>query len=169
MPTSTRSGPSIIVGGPGVATALSATDRVNYQLILSLGEVSGNVSWLTTLEAKAILRTEGCSVGRSSLRLGLPLWWRRQTRCDVRGSWCRSSRAIHVVRNPDTLLLSCARGCADFTRALLSAPEPELSCLKSERLVHHGGEVREGMQCKGKLDIGVESFAQLLLRASIIG
>src|SRR3954471_19818475 len=54
-------------------------------------------------------------------------------------------------------------------RALLSAPEPELSCLKSEGLVHHGGEVREGMQCKGKLDIGVESFPELLLPASIIG
>src|SRR3954465_8550230 len=54
-------------------------------------------------------------------------------------------------------------------RALLSTPEPELSCLKSEGLVHNGGEVREGMQCKGKLDIGVESFTELLLPASIIG
>src|SRR3954468_14025086 len=59
MPASTRSGPSIIVGGPGVATAMSAADRVDYQLILSLGAVSGNVSRLATLEAKAILRTEG--------------------------------------------------------------------------------------------------------------
>src|SRR3954466_2466794 len=50
-----------------------------------------------------------------------------------------------------------------------SAPEPELSCLKSEGLVHHGGEVREYMQCKGKLDIGVDSFTELLLPASIIG
>src|SRR4051812_48888260 len=49
-----------------------------------------------------------------------------------------------------------------------SAPEPELSCLKSEGLVHHGGKVREDMQCKGKLDIGVESFTELLLPASII-
>src|SRR3954467_2864798 len=54
-------------------------------------------------------------------------------------------------------------------RALMSTPDPELSCLESEGLVHHGGKVREDMQCKGKLDIWVESFTELLLPASIIG
>src|SRR3954467_5589619 len=54
-------------------------------------------------------------------------------------------------------------------RALMSTPDPELRCLESEGLVHHGGEVREDMQCKGKLDIGVESFTELLLPTSIIG
>src|ERR1043165_5940081 len=51
----------------------------------------------------------------------------------------------------------------------MSTPEPELSCLKSEGLVHHGGEVREDLQCKGKLDIWVESFTELPMPASIIG
>src|SRR3954463_378734 len=51
MSTSTRGRPNIIVGGPRVATTMYEADRVNYQLILSLGAVSGNVSWLATLEA----------------------------------------------------------------------------------------------------------------------
>src|SRR3954467_15085067 len=53
-------------------------------------------------------------------------------------------------------------------RALMSTPDPELSCLESEGLVHHGGKVRENVQCKCKLDIWVESFTELLLPASII-
>ena len=59
MSTSISSRPSIIVGGPVVAMTISVTSRVNYQLILSLGAVSGHVYWEAALEAQPILRTKG--------------------------------------------------------------------------------------------------------------
>ena len=42
MSASISSRPSIIVGGPVVATTIFAASRVNYQLILSLGAFSRN-------------------------------------------------------------------------------------------------------------------------------
>src|ERR1043165_9565236 len=106
MSASIRSRPSIIVGGPGVATAISAARRVNDQLILTLRAVHGEVTWLMALEAQPILRTEGCNIMRSSLRLRLPRRWQRQTGCNVRRPCCGGSGAIHAVRDPDALLLS---------------------------------------------------------------
>ena len=63
MITSRSTRPIIIVGGPVVATTISAASRVNYQLILHLGAFYGNVTWETTLEAQSILRTKGCNIG----------------------------------------------------------------------------------------------------------
>src|SRR3954463_16566770 len=62
MSASMTSRPSIIVEGPIVSTTISAASRVNDQLILSLGAVSGEVTWLTALEAQSILRTEGVAL-----------------------------------------------------------------------------------------------------------
>src|SRR3954470_24015437 len=104
MSASVRSRPSIIVGGHVVATAISAASRVNDQLVLTKGALPGEVTWLVALEAHPILRTEGCSILLSSLRLRLPRRWRRQTGCNKRRPW--GSGAIHAVRDPDTLLLS---------------------------------------------------------------
>src|SRR4051812_45798881 len=44
----------------------------------------------------------------------------------------------------------------------------ELSCLESDGLVHHRGEVGEDMQREGKLLLLIESFIKLLLPACII-
>src|SRR4051794_5518656 len=51
MTTSVRRRSSVIVGGPIVAMVISVASRVNYQLILSLGAVFGNMAWLKALEA----------------------------------------------------------------------------------------------------------------------
>src|SRR4051812_675877 len=105
MSASMRSRPSIIVEGPVVSTAISVASRVNDQLILSLGAVPGEVTWLTALEAQPILRTEGCSIMRSSLRLRLSRQWRRQKGCNIRRPCYRGSMTIHVVGDLDALLL----------------------------------------------------------------
>src|ERR1043165_5142119 len=105
MSASIRSRPSIIAGGPVVATAISAASRVNDQLILTLGAFPGEVTWLMALEAQTILRTEGCSIMRSSLRLRLPRRRRRETRCTIRGPCCGGSGTMPTVGDPDALVL----------------------------------------------------------------
>src|SRR3954471_17853928 len=52
--------------------------------------------------------------------------------------------------------------------ALLRTLVPELSCLESDGLVHHCGEVGEDMQSEGRLELLIESFTELLLPTCII-
>ena len=94
MSTSMSSRPSIIVGGPVVAMAISAASRADYQLILILGAVSSHVTWEAALEAQPILRMKGCNIGGSMLNSWLPRWWRRQ------GRWL-----VHTIGKPDATLM----------------------------------------------------------------
>ena len=64
MPTSMSRRPDVIVAGRIVVTAISMANRTKGQLILILRAVSGDMSWLATLEAQSILRTKWCSIGR---------------------------------------------------------------------------------------------------------
>ena len=58
MPTSMSSRPDVIVAGRiVVVTTIAAASKMKCQLILILGAVSGNMTWLTALEAQSILRT----------------------------------------------------------------------------------------------------------------
>jgi len=58
MPTRMSRRPDVIVAGQiVVVTAISAASRTKGQLILILRAVSGDMSWLATLEAQSILRT----------------------------------------------------------------------------------------------------------------
>src|SRR4051812_45222296 len=115
--TSISSRPSIIVGGPIVATTIFAASRVNDQLILSLGALPGNMTWLTALEAQSILRTQRCSSGRRR-QSSWPWWWWRHVRCNIRRPRNRNGRHGHTVWNPDATLLSYPRRRGNVTVAL---------------------------------------------------
>ena len=57
MPTSMSRRPDVIVAGRIVVMTISMANRMKGQLILILWAVSGDMSWLVTLEAQPILRT----------------------------------------------------------------------------------------------------------------
>ena len=58
--------------------------------------------------------------------------------------------AGHTVREPDAMLLCCARRWANVTKALLSVFVLHLSSLDSDSLIHQGGEV--GKVMSGKIE-----------------
>jgi len=89
--------PDVIVAGRIIVTAIPMANRTKGQLILILRAVSGDMSWLATLEAQSILRTERCNVGLGSFSFWLPRRWRRQTRCNIGGPWSRGRRSGYKI------------------------------------------------------------------------
>src|ERR1041385_257163 len=75
----------------------------------------------------------------------------------------------HTVREPDAMLLCCARRLANVTIAFLRVLELHLGSLDGDSLVHHGGEIGKIMNGKTEPKVCIESTTELLLSASISG
>jgi hypothetical protein len=104
--------PGIIVALLSNSTAISTASRGKCQLILILETVPGKVTRLATLVAESTVRTWCMSSRCWSYRPELPRWWRRQTRCSIRGPVHWSIGTVHTLRDPDAMAFGrrCIRG-----------------------------------------------------------